>query len=71
MQGISERDGVNDKMTKAELYGSKVYMALRRLPEALIPGIIGYLLRQYNRHGLAELVEQGWNWVPKEGEAIE
>lgn len=55
-------------MTKAELYGSKVYMALRKLPETLIPGIIGYLLRQYNRYGLAELVEQGWNWKPKEGE---
>lgn len=58
-------------MTKAEIYGSKVYMALRKLPEALIPLIIGYLLRQYNRYGLAELVEQGWNWKSEEGDVID
>jgi hypothetical protein len=58
-------------MTKAEIYGSKVYMALRKLPEAYIPFIIGYLLRQYERYGLAELVENGWDWKPKEGKVIE
>ena len=49
-------------MTKEEICGSKVHMALRKIPEHMIPGIIGYLLRQYGRYGLAELVEKGWNW---------
>lgn len=58
-------------MEKQVLYGSKVYMALMKLPETLIPFVIGYILRQYNRHGLAELVEQGWDWRKEEGETVE
>lgn len=52
-------------MEKHELYGSKVYMALRKLPAYLIPKIIAYLLRQYNRYGLAELVEACWDANPE------
>lgn len=54
-------------MTKAEQFGAKVHSALWKLPEALIPLIIGYVLRRYRRYGLAELVEKGWNWKPEEG----
>lgn len=52
-------------MTKAELYGSKVCMAMRKLPEDIIPLIIGYVLRKHGKYGLADLVEQGWKWQPQ------
>jgi len=51
-------------MTKAEIVGNKIFIALRKIDERLMPYIIGYLLRQYKRYGLADLVEMGWNWKP-------
>lgn len=52
-------------MLKHEIAGAKIHMAMRKVPESFIPKIIGFLLRQYNRHGLADLVEVGWDWKPK------
>jgi hypothetical protein len=49
-------------MTKAEIAGSKIYMAMRKMPEAMVPLIIGHLLRMYKRYGLADIVEAAWNW---------
>jgi hypothetical protein len=50
---------------RPEIVGEKVHAALKKFPERYIPLIIGYLLRQYGRNGLAELVEKGWNWKPE------
>ena len=49
-------------MEKHVLYGSKLCMAMRKLPEELIPFIIGYILRHYGRYGLAAIVERAWYW---------
>jgi len=58
-------------MAKAQVYGEKVYDALKKLPEEVIPLIIGYILRRYKRYGLAYLVESAWDWKPEavEGES--
>lgn len=55
-------------MTKAEIVGEKLFMALRKVPAQFIPYIIGHMLRRYERYGLAALVEEAWNWKPKEDE---
>lgn len=58
-------------MRKAEFYGLKIYTAMVKIPEALIPGIIANILRRYGRFGLAELVEKGWNWRRNDSEEVE
>lgn len=55
-------------MTSSEIAAEKVHMALRKVPPKHIPFIIGHLLRKYERYGLAALVEEAWNWKPKEDE---
>lgn len=50
---------------EASMYGSKLYLILKKLPETIVPAIIAALLRHYDKHGLAELVEQGWDWTPR------
>ena len=62
-------------MTKAEIAGDKIHMALRKIPIELIPFIIGHLLRKYERYGLADIVEYAWNWKsdgwkPPEGREV-
>ena len=49
-------------MEKHEIFGSKINMLMRKLPEKMIPLIIGYILRQYGRYGLAAIVERAWYW---------
>lgn len=55
-------------MTKVQIAGDKIVMALRKVPPQFIPYIIGHMLRRYERYGLADLVEMAWDWKPKEGE---
>lgn len=51
----------------------KVFEAINAMKgsEELRPLIIADLLRRYERYGLADLVEAGWNWKPKEGKQSE
>lgn len=56
-------------MTKAEIIGEKIYVALMKIEKNApirIPKIIGYLLRKYERYGLADIVEMAWDWIPPE-----
>jgi hypothetical protein len=46
----------------------KFLTIFRKLPGELIPLVIAYVLRQYGRYGLAEIVEKAWDWLPERGE---
>ncbi|MDD5287030.1 MAG: hypothetical protein PHD54_14350 [Desulfuromonadaceae bacterium] len=59
---IVEKVNREELMSKTKIAAEKIKNWLKNAPEALMPYIIGELLRQYGRYGLADLVEAGWNW---------
>lgn len=53
---------------RAEKVAEKMVETINKLPDAaeLAPLVISNILVCYERYGLADLVEHGWNWKPKE-----